>query len=139
MADPTFNGVTLCTRAARCEIDSPQVRWWSDTLPGVDGDYLTLAGRGGRRLVVHGLLGAAGATPAAARSALAGAIAQRQALADGATVAAFRATDGTQHPLCLLTAYRHGPLSITREGDGAGGGVCTALAAVRAELREIAP
>lgn len=105
MANPTFNGTSLLTAAARDAAGCPAVRSYREQMPGVDGARLQLHGRGSRRIVVEGVLTATGVTAAEAVAAVKQAIRDRQALADGRTVGPYIGTDGAAYPNCLLVAF----------------------------------
>lgn len=110
MANPTFNGTELISTAARCLPGCPRARVSLNSLPGVDGAYASLLGRGVRRLAAVGFLeatdgGDSGSGPAAANQALQSALRARQELADGATIASYVGTDGHEYTHCILLSY----------------------------------
>lgn len=106
MSIPTFNSTPLCSRAAADLPLSAKVRLYMETLPGVDGQFVQTHGRGGRQIEVHGALLATGSTPAAAHQNLKLLLRQKQALADGATVATYVGTDSGSYPNCVLLSYQ---------------------------------
>ncbi|MHC4718667.1 MAG: hypothetical protein ACYS5V_16995 [Planctomycetota bacterium] len=117
MPIPTFNGTELGSGGQRDLPASPEVRSYSETLPGVDGRYVQPAGRGGRRIAFRAVLQAAGTTPAQAHQDLKTALRARQQLADGRTVASYVGTDGHDYGHCLLLSYRAaGTVSVRADG-----------------------
>ncbi len=112
MANPTFNGIALTTAAAYSRAGSRRVRIHTETVPGCDGLHVQTHGHAGRSLLAGGLLTASGATAASARDAVMTAFAQREALADGATIAGHVATDGQTYANCMLQSITHGPVRI---------------------------
>ena len=135
MSIPTFNAVALCSAAAVETLGAVDLRLDVDTMPGVDGEYVQFHGRGGRTIEVRGVLSATGATPAAAHQALKALLAQKQALADAATVATYVGTDSASHTNCLLQTYQPTDAVAVNPESGA----YRALQHVTATLRQLAP
>ena len=102
---PTFDSVALLSRAARDLPSCQRVRVRGETLPGVNGQFVQPHGTAEREIVVRGVLEAAGASAAEAHQALKSELRGRQALADGATIAEYVGTDGSQYSNCMLTSY----------------------------------
>lgn len=104
MANPTFNGVQLCTQA-RETIGCPQVRSYMEMLPGANGAYVQPHGTGPRQIVVEGVLSADGASVSGAVDALKTGLRAIQSDADGQTVAAYSGADGNNYAHCMLMSY----------------------------------
>ena len=107
MSNPTFNSQVLCDRCAVETPGSPEARVYLENLPGVNGDFVQLCGRGGRKILLRGELTATGATPAAAHQGLKALIRQRQQLVGAA--GAYVGTDGQAHSDCVLMSYQPRP------------------------------
>jgi hypothetical protein len=135
MPDPTFNGADLATEAAHTRVESRRPRAYIETMPGVNGAFVQMAGYGRRDIAIEGLLTAQGASAALARNAVMNAFRQREQLADGATVATFTGTDGCDYPNCILQRYSHGRVRIARTTAS----VYTAYLAVHAALTQLTP
>jgi len=135
MSIPTFNSVTLASRAARDMPGSPQVRIAAETMPGLDGQFVQLHGTAGREIIVRGVLEATGATAVEAHQALKTALRARQAQADGATVATYVGTDGASYASCLLTSYEAtGEVQVSPANSA-----YQALVSVEARILQLAP
>ena len=118
MTTPTFNGVTLATKAHRMTADSPEVRAYFETLPGVDGEYVQTHGQAGRTFRVTGTLeGSAQATRAAALADLRGTMDTAQGLYV-ATCNTFVDTDGVSWANCVLMSWRLSPPYYFRQAGG---------------------
>ena len=135
MADPTFNGVALVTRAARTTLGSRQVRMTTETMPGVDGVFVQPLGSGGRKIEVAGLLTATAATSDYARRDVLAEYAEREALADGRTVADFADADQVEYANCLVAGCAHGALRVVRQAAN----VYTAYLPVTVQLLQLTP
>ena len=135
MANPTFSSTALTSEAAHCRIGSRRPRAYVQTLPGVNGLFVQTHGHGGRDLIVAGLLTGSGATPAAARNSAMAAFRQREALADGLTIATCTGTDGADYDNCLLQSYTHGKVRISRVAAAN----YVAYLPVRAQLLQLTP
>ena len=133
MPIPTFNGTPLASAAQRDLPGSPEVRSYTETLPGVDGRFVQTAGRGGRGIAMTAILEATGDTPAEAHQNLKTALRARQGLADGRTVATYVGADGHSYKHCLLTRYR----AVGQVQVCAGGPPYRAVVAVAAELIQL--
>lgn len=70
MAIPTFNGQSLFSKAAADLPGAIKVRVHTETMPGVDGEFVQPHGTGARQIAATGWLEGSGATPAAAHQAL---------------------------------------------------------------------
>ena len=135
MAQPTFNGTALTTAAAIDQPGVPQPRVYTETMPGVDGEYAQPHGRGARMISVSGVLEANGDTAAAAHTALKTAVRSRMDLADGQTVATYIGTDGHNYTNCILISYEMaGPAAVWDAGA-----TWTAQCRVTALLRQLTP
>lgn len=135
MAIPTFNGQSLFSKAAADLPGAIKVRVHTETMPGVDGEFVQPHGTGARQIAATGWLEGSGATPAAAHQALKTAIRTAQALADGQTVATYVGTDGHSYETCLLVSYEPQAEAQT----SAGGGSYRAVVPVEATLRQVVP
>ncbi len=105
MSTPTFNSTLLVSRAGRDLPGSPDVRIRTETLPGVDGQFVQPHGTVGRKIIVRGVLETTGESPDLAHQALKAALRTKQELADGDTVATYVGTDGQSYQNCMLTSY----------------------------------
>ena len=132
MSNPTFDSEALCGRGAVDIPGTPAARVYIESMPGVDGQFVQIHGRGGRRIAVRGELTASDATPAAAHVALKALIRQRQELVG--TIAPYVGTDGHTYDDCVLMSYRPGPARITGSG-----GSYTAVVPVHAEIHQASP
>jgi len=135
MAIPTFNGESLFSRAAADMPGKIDVRVRTETMPGVDGEFVQPHGTGARQITATGWLEGAGATPAVAHQALKAAVRTKQALADGQTVATYVGTDGHSYQKCLLVSYELQAGVRT----SAGGGSYRAIVPVEVVLRQVVP
>jgi len=135
MANPTFSNTALTSEAAHCQIGSRRGRAYVETLPGVDGLFVQTCGYGGRDLLVTGLLTGTGYSPVTARNNVMTAFRQREALADGRTIATCTGTDGNDYDNCLLQSYTHGRVSISRVAAAN----YIAQVHVRAQLLQLTP
>jgi len=135
MSIPTFNGSALVTKAGRDLPGAPAARIHTETLPGLDGEFIQPHGSAGRRIVVRGVLQATAGTPAQAHQALKADLRAKQALADGRTVGTYVGTDGHAYANCAV-------VSVQAEGDivlSQTPGSCTATVHVRAIVRQLTP
>ncbi len=135
MANPTFDSTALTSSAPHHRIGCREVRAYTEAVPGCNGLYVQPHGTGGRALAAAGLLTATGASATAARTAVMNAFRQREALADGATVATFTGTDGEDYDNCILQAYTHGVVRIARTGETE----YTAYLPVHAQILQLVP
>jgi len=135
MALPTFNGSPLFSKSASDLPGAVDVRIQTETLPGVDGEYVQPHGNAGRDIIANGWLEASGNTPALAHAALKTLLRARQNAADGATVATYVGTDGHDYDNCLLLSYA--PTATVE--TTAGGGTFRAVVPIRAVFRQVAP
>ena len=117
MSTPTFNGTGLITRAPRDLPGSPELRLRAESLPGVDGQYVQPHGVAARRIVVRGILQATGASAQEAHSDVKSILRGRQDLADGATVATYVGTDGTQYANCVVASVEPTGEATVSSGD----------------------
>ena len=135
MSLPTFKGVELVSAVARDLPGCPAVRVHAETLPGADGAYVQPHGHSAREIIVRGVLSASAGTPAAAHQALKAALRARQALADGAAVAAYVGADGATYSHCLLMTYAPaGKVEAERDDT-----TCHARLPVEAKILHLAP
>ena len=111
------------------------VRVRTETLPGVDGEYVQPHGTAGRDITTDGWLEASGNTPALAHAALKTLLRARQDAADGATVATYVGTDGHDYDNCVLISCAPQAAVETT----AGGGTFRAVVPVKAVFRQVAP
>jgi len=132
MSNPTFNSQTLCDRSAVETPGSPRARVFTENLPGVNGDFLQLHGRGGRKIRLRGELTATGATPAAAHQALKALIRQRQQLIG--TSGGYVGADGQAYLDCVLMLYQPRPSRVAANGQD-----YTASAPITVEIHQAAP
>jgi hypothetical protein len=132
MSNPTFNSISLCDRSAVETPDSPEARVYLENLPGVNGNFVQLHGRGGRKILVSGELTATGASPAAAHQALKILIRQRQQLVG--TSGGYVGTDGLACVDCVLMSYR--PRASRTQSNGQD---YTASAPITVEIHQAAP
>ena len=132
MSNPTFNSQLLCDCCAVEAPGSPEARVYIENLPGVNGDFLQLHGRGGRRILLRGELTATGATPAAAHQGLKALIRQRQQLIG--TAATYIGTDGQACSDCVLMSYQPRVSRLAANGQD-----YTASAPISAEIHQAAP
>jgi hypothetical protein len=135
MPNPTFNGIELTALAARTQLSSRQSRAVTETMPGVNGVFVQPLGTGGRRIEVSGLLCQGGYAAPSVRSDVLAAFRQREALADGRTIADFVDADGTTYPACMVTRISHGPLRVASPIAG----VCAAYLPITVELLQLNP
>jgi len=135
MAIPTFNGTSLFSKAAADLPGKVAVRLHTETMPGVDGEFVQLHGTGARQITATGWLAGAGATPAAAHQALKDAIRTKHALADGQTVASYVGTDGHSYKNCVLVSYEPQDEAQTSAGDGS----YSAVVPIEVTLRQVVP
>jgi len=135
MAIPTFNNIALCTGAGRDRPGSPEARYHTDTMPGLDGRFVQPFGTGARKIHVDGVLQATGNPPAEAHQNLKAALRTKQDLADGQTVAAYVGTDGNSYSNCMLAAYdAAGAVAISPAGPPH-----TASVPINATILELTP
>ena len=104
MSNPTFDSQSLCDCCAVEAPGSPDARVYLENMPGVNGDFVQVHGRGGRGIMLWGELTASGATPAAAHQGLKALIRQRQQLVG--TAGTYVGTDGQAYSDCVLMSYR---------------------------------
>ena len=135
MANPTFDGESLFSKAATDTPGSIAARLQTETMPGVDGEFVQGHGTASREIIATGWLEASGATPAAAHAVLKALLRSKQALVDGQTVATYVGTDAHDYDHCILLAYE--PQDKAR--TSAGGGSFRAVVPVEAVLRQVAP
>ena len=135
MGIPTFDGVALFSRSADDCPGSVTARVHTETLPGVDGEFVHPHGSAGREITATGWLEATGATPSGAHLALKALLRARQGLVDGRTVATYVGTDAHGYDDCLLISYA--PADAAQTSSGGGG--YAAVMPVRAVLRQVAP
>jgi len=135
MANPTFDNTALTAAAAHNRIGCREARAYTEAVPGCNGLYAQPHGTGGRALAADGLLTATGASATAARAAVMNAFRQREALADGDTVATFTGTDGEDYDHCILQSYTHGAVQVAKTGDS----TYTAYLPVHAQLLQLVP
>jgi len=132
MSNPTFDSQTLCSRGAVETSGSPRARVSVENLPGVNGDFLQLHGRGGRTIMLRGELTATGASPSAAHQALKALLRQRQQLVG--TSGGYVGSDGQAYVGCVLMSYRPQASRV-----GANGQDYTASAPITAEIHQATP
>ncbi len=132
MSNPTFDSQLLCDRSAVETPGSPEARVFLENLPGVNGDFVQLHGRGGRRIMLRGELTATGATPAAAHQGLKALIRQRQQLVG--TAGTYVGTDGQARGDCVLMSYQPRASRVCANGQD-----YTASAPVAVEIHQAAP
>jgi len=135
MAIPTFNGQELFSRGAAETPGPVAVRIRTETMPGVDGEFLQGHGTGGREIRASGWLEATAATPAAAAAAVKALLRARQGMADGQTLAAYAGADGHEYPHCVLVSYE----AAAEVRTCAAGGAFAAAVPAEAVLRQVAP
>ena len=135
MANPTFDGLELTTDAAAEQIGSPTARVYGETMPGVSGEFVQLAGQGGRDIVVTGLYrGQPAVTTAYAQAVLKAALRCLQAKV-GQGVAMYVGADGQGYATCVLKSCQPaGPVRHIRAGAN-----YQAVVAVRAVVRDLNP
>lgn len=131
MSNPIFNSQLLCTCSAVETPGSPEARVYLENLPGVNGDFVQLHGRTGRRILLRGELTATGATPIAAHQALKALIRQRQQLVG--TSGGYVGTDGQVYLDCVLMSYQPRPSRLAADGQN-----YTASAPITAEIHQAA-
>ena len=132
MSNPIFNSQLLCTCSAVETPGSPEARVYLENLPGVNGDFVQLHGRGGCKILLRGELTVTGTTPAAAHQALKALIRQRQQLVG--TSGGYVGTDGQAYIDCVLMSYQPRPSRLTANGQD-----YTASASITAEIHQAAP
>jgi len=132
MSNPTFDSQLLCDCCAVEIPGSPEARVYIENLPGVNGDFLQLHGRGGRKIMLRGELTATGATPAAAHQGLKALIRQRQQLVG--TSGTYVGTDGQGCTDCVLMSYRPRASRLAANGKD-----YTASVPIIAEIHQAAP
>ena len=132
MSNPTFDSQLLCDCCAVEVPGSPDARVYLENMPGVNGDFVQLHGRGGRRILLRGELTASGATPAAAHQGLKALIRQRQQLIG--TAGTYVGTDGQAHSDCVLMSYQPRASRLAANGQD-----YTASAPINAEIHQAAP
>ncbi len=135
MAIPTFNGEPLFSKAAADSPGGAVARIQTETMPGVDGEFVQGHGTAAREIVATGWLEASGATPAAAHAALKTLLRANQALVDGQTVATYAGTDAHDYDNCVLVSYE--PQDEAR--TSAGGGSFQAVIPAEAVIRQVVP
>jgi len=135
MANPTFDGTVLTTDAPAERIGSPTPRVRSETMPGVQGEFVQTSCSAGRDIVVTGIYRG---TPAAltldAQAALKNSLRTLQAKV-AHRVSAYVGVDGHTYPACVLTSYR--PVSDMRYTRV--GGNYEAIVRVQATIRDLDP
>ena len=136
MANPTFNTTALTTDAPREIIGGIRPRVYTESLPGVDGEFAQPHGTGARDILVQGVLKSSSqATAALAHSTLKTTLRTKQDLVDGATVAAYVGTDENSYANCVLLAYQQtGRIQVSKQGSNFFGYV-----GVMARIRHLAP
>jgi hypothetical protein len=127
MSNPIFNSQLLCTCSAVETPGSPDARVYLENLPGVNGDFVQLHGRTGRKIVLRGEMAVVGATPTIAHQALKGIIRQCQQLVG--TSGTYVGTDAQGHTDCVLMSYQPAPSRLTANGQS-----YTASAPITAEI-----
>jgi len=132
MSNPTFNSLTLCDRGAVETPGSPGARVYLENLPGVNGDFVQLHGRSGRRIRLNGELTAAGASAALAHQSLKALLRQCQQLVG--TSGGYVGTDGQPYLDCVLMSYRPRASRVSANGQD-----YTASAPVTVEIHQAAP
>jgi hypothetical protein len=135
MANPTFDGMDLTTDAAAEHVGTPRARVFTETLPGVKGEYAQTDRCGGRDITVTGIYrGLPAALPQDAQAALKDALRALQAqVAEG--VKTYVGTDGRTYPACVLKSYQ--PVGPLRYVHAAGN--YQAVVRVQAVIRDLAP
>ncbi|MFW6061845.1 MAG: hypothetical protein ACOC93_03460 [Planctomycetota bacterium] len=118
MPIPQFNSMELFSAAARELPESPRLRTYLETLPGADGVYVQPHGTAERVIRCSGLLSGSNNSAWLAQAALKSHLRDRQALADGATVADFVGVDDHRYADCLLQSYTPvGTVQVSRNSD----------------------
>ncbi|MDP6546117.1 MAG: hypothetical protein QGH60_19225 [Phycisphaerae bacterium] len=132
MSNPTFDSQLLCDCSAVEVPGSPEARVYMENLPGVNGDFLQLCGRTGRRIRLRGELTVTGDTPTEAHQGLKALIRQRQQLVG--TSGTYVGTDGQGCTDCVLMSYRPRASRAWANGQD-----YTASAPITAEIHQAAP
>jgi len=136
MAEALFNSISLFDEACRERIEQPEARFHSESMPGIDGQFVQLFGNGARKIIVEGLLIGEGATAIEAGQALKTTIRQKQQMVSAWFLADYVGTDQAVYQGCLLTQFQlAGDVQIeTLAGDS-----FRAFAEGRAEIIQFAP
>jgi hypothetical protein len=132
MSNPTFNSQLLCDCCAVDLPGAPEARVYLESLPGVNGNFVQLHGRGGRRIVLRGELTATATTPAAAHQGLKTLLRQRQQLVGAGGT--YVGTDGHAYSNCVLMSYHPRASRVWANGTD-----YTASAPINAEIHQAAP
>ncbi|KPK82796.1 MAG: hypothetical protein AMJ81_09295 [Phycisphaerae bacterium SM23_33] len=98
----------MLTQAGRDAPGGVSPRYYAETMPRLDGQFVQNHGRGARRIALRGVLRASADSPALAHQNLKTALRTKQALVDGQTVATYVGTDGHSYANCMLISYEPG-------------------------------
>ena len=136
MAEALFDSVSLFDEACRERIAQPEARFHSESMPGIDGQFVQLFGWGARKIIVEGLLTAQGSTAAEAGQTLKAAIRQKQMMVSAWFLSDYVGTDQAVYHGCLLKQFMlAGDVQIeTLAGDS-----FRAFAEAKAEIIQFAP
>ena len=97
--------INLFSEAIAERIEEPDARFSSESMPGIDGQFVQLFGRGARKIIVEGLLTAFGSSAADASKELKVVIRQRQDMVSGWTLGDYVGADLVTYSGCLLKGF----------------------------------